>query len=184
MHINVVILSSLLVVAKLVSSAPADPTSIPAPLSTSTASCIVPPVIFTTIDEPFTLSALNPGIIPWPVQLDTPSKTVETQLFISRTKIAPRQFRLVEGNLTTIGEGGEDGAFSAHFGFKIQIFPPVPDPIYFGGQDDAYSGFQAGYTCDQDGKVYLELRAAQEQGFLVPKFGEREIISGKPAGYQ
>ncbi|MCJ1342886.1 hypothetical protein MMC31_001075 [Peltigera leucophlebia] len=187
MHINA-ILASFITVARLVSSAPADPTAIPAPASTSTsnASCVVPLVLFTTLNKPFTLSALAPGVIPWPVQLDQPSNTVETQLFISRTRIAQPLFRLTGGKLTTIGrgEGNWKNAFPAYFGFKILIFPPVPDPIFFGGQHDGYSGFQAGYRCDNDGKVYLELRAAQEQGFLVPSFSERAKISGKPVGYQ
>lgn len=172
MNINIVVLASFfLTVTKLVSSAPADPTSTPTPPpSTTDASCIVPLVILTTLDKPFTLSAsatLNTGLVVvpswWPVQLDPPSNTVETQLFISQTRIAPPQFRLTGGILTTIGRGGIDrtNAFSAHFGFKIQIFPPVPDPIYFGGPDDGYSGFQAGYACGHDGKAYLELRAGE-----------------------
>lgn len=168
MHTNTVF-ASLIALAKLVSSAPADATSIPPPASTGTAgTCIVPLVLFTTIDKPFTLSALTLDSIPWPVQLDPPSKTVETSPFISRTKIAQPFFRLTGGNLTTIGRGNtsddektQKKAFPAYFGPKIQIFPPVEDPLLFGAFQDAYSGFQAGYSCDKDGKAYLELRAGR-----------------------
>lgn len=168
MHTNTVF-ASLIALAKLVSSAPADATSIPPPpASTSTAStCIVPLVLLLTIDKPFTLSALTPDPIPWPVQLNPPSQTVETRPFISRTKIAQPLFRLTGGNLTTIGRGGNTSddektqkGFPAYFGPKIQIFPPVPDPLFFGAFG-AYSGFQAGYSCDKDGKIYLELRAGR-----------------------
>ena len=164
MRINSV-LASLITLAKLVSSAPADPTSVPRPVSTST-SCIIPLIIVTTIGEPFTLSALTPGFVSWPVQLDPPSETTETTPFISRqTRIPQPLFRLTGGNLTTIGRGASDSeeyqreAFPAYFGPKIQIFPPVPDPIFFGTFQDAYTGFQAGYSCGKDGKAYLELRA-------------------------
>lgn len=171
MHTNTV-LASFIALAKLVSSAPADATSIAPPASTSTststAGCIVPLVIFSTIDKPFILSALTLDSIPWPVQLDPPSKTVETSPFISRTKIAQPLFRLTGGNLTTIGRGNaidnettRQNAFPAYFGPKIQIFPPVPDPLFFGAFGDAYSGFSAGYSCDKDGKIYLELRAGR-----------------------
>lgn len=165
MHISAV-LASIIAVAKLVSSAPADPTSTPSPVANSDSSCVVPLVLFTGLDKSFTLSALTPDPSTWPVQLDTPSKTVETQPYISRTKIAQPLFRLTGGNLTTIGRGIDSeenwkNAFSAYFGPKIQIFPPVPDPIFFGGPYGEYSGFQAGYNCDQDGNVYLELRAGE-----------------------
>ena len=166
MHTTTVI-AFLLTLAKLVCSASADPTSIHPPVSTSTASCIVPLVLFTTLNKPFTLSALTPDPIAWPVQLDPPSKTIETQPFISRTKIAQPLFRLTGGNLTTLGRGTSDSEkiqrniFPAYFGPKIQIFPPVPDPIFFGAQQDPYSGFQAGYSCNKDGKAYLELRAGR-----------------------
>lgn len=167
MHTNT-IFASLIALAKVVSSAPADATSIPPPASTSTANCIVPLIFFTTINKPFTLSALTPDSIPWPVQLDPPSKTVETRPFISRTRIAQPLFHLTGGNLTTIGRGttgdGEKNQkkpFPAYFGPKIEIFPPVPDPLIFGAFQDAYSGFGAGYSCDKDGKIYLELRAGR-----------------------
>lgn len=172
MHTKTVFASSLIALAKLVSSAPADATSIAPPASTSTststADCIVPLVLFSTIEKPFTLSALTPDSIPWPVQLDPPSKTVVTSPFISRTRIAQPFFRLTGGNLTTIGRGNTNDnekprkkAFPAYFGPKIEIFPPVPDPLLFGALHDAYSGFEAVYNCDKDGKSYLELRAGR-----------------------
>lgn len=168
MHTNTVF-ASLIALAKLVSSAPADATSIAPAASTLTAaaaSCIVPQVIYSSLDKPFTLSALTANSIPWPVQLDPPSNTVDTSPFISRTRIAQPFFRLTGGNLTTIGRGytspdeqTPNKAFPAYFGPKILIFPPVPDPLLFGASQVAYSGFGAGYACDKDGKGYLELRA-------------------------
>jgi len=189
MHTHTVF-ASLIALANLVSSAPADATGISPPASTSTAGCIVPLVFFETLDKPFTLTALTPSSIPWPVQLNPPSKTVETRPFISRTRIAQPFFRLTGGNLTTIGRATSDSenngtqAFPAYFGPKIAIFPPVPDPLVFGALQVAYSGFGAAYSCDKDGKVYLELRAERELGFVVPKVAEGEEISGKPNGYQ
>ena len=164
MHTNAVLVS-LITLAKLISSAPAGPTSIPSPVSTSTSSCIVSKDLLKTLDKPFTLTALTPGLIQWPVQLDPPSKTTQTQPYISRTKIAPALFRLTGGNLTTIGRGAGDSkenrenAFPAYFGPVIQIFPPVPDPIFFGAFQYATSGFQVGNNCGKDGKAYFELRA-------------------------
>lgn len=172
MHTNTVF-ASLIALAKLVSSAPADATSIPPPAASAStsnpANCIVPLVIFSTIDKPFTLSALtldDKSSIPWAVLLKSPSNTVETRPFISRTKIAQPLFRLTGGNLTTIGASADEesqkgSVFPAYFGPKIQIFPPVPDPLLFGVFQDPYSGFGAGYSCDKDGKAYLELRAGR-----------------------
>ena len=123
-------------------------------------SCIVPLVLFNTIAKPFTLSAIAPKST-WFVLLPTPSATEETQPYISHTKIAAPVFHLTNGTLTTTGAEGK--TYSAHFGPTIAIFPPVLQPIFFGGVDDAYTGFFAGYACDNQGKTYLQLRAGERE---------------------
>lgn len=128
--------------------------------------CVVPQVLFSTLDKPFTLTATGPNSV-WSVLLPTPSVKKETAPYISHTKIAPPVFRLTGGNLTTVGANGK--TFPAHFGFTIDIFPPVLQPIFFGGDNEAYSGFFAGYACDnKSGKTYLQLRAGERE--LTPSF--------------
>jgi hypothetical protein len=134
--------------------------------------CVVRPIAFSTIASPFTLSALtltaedpnNNNNIEWPVQLDPPSATRTTEPFISRTKIAQPLFRLTNGNLTT---GGTDhDQFAAYFGPTIQIFPPVLQPVQFGGISSASPGFSAVFNCDAEGNTFLELRTFQRKFFF------------------
>ena len=120
-------------------------------------SCVVPAIAFETLEKPFSLTALAPESSWW-VLLKTPSRTTETQPFLSHTKIVPPLFRLTKGNLTTVGANGE--TFPAHFGPTIQIFPPVLVPILFGGEDEADSSYFGGYACDSEGKQYLQLRGS------------------------
>lgn len=123
--------------------------------------CIVPQIAFETLDKPFTLTAIGPNSV-WSVLLPTPSVKKETAPYISHSKIAQPVFRLTEGNLTTVGAKGQ--TFPAHFGVTIEIFPPVLQPIFFGGVNDAYTGFFAGYACDNEsGKTYLQLRAGERE---------------------
>ncbi|MCJ1264080.1 hypothetical protein MMC22_003951 [Lobaria immixta] len=127
-------------------------------------SCIVPQIAFETLDKPFTLTAIAPKS-DWWVLLKTPSATKETQPYISHTRIAPPQFRLTGGNLTTVGDNGKK--FPAHFGPTIAIFPPVLQPILFGGDSEADSRYFAGYACDSQGKSYLQLRNSERTDVVL-----------------
>ena len=127
-------------------------------------SCVVPEIAFETLEKPFTLTALAPKSSWW-VLLKTPSRTTETQPFLSHTKIAPPLFRLTEGNLTTVGANGQ--TFPAHFGPTIEIFPPVLVPIFFGGDSEADTTYYGGYACDSQGKTYLQLRGSLREWILT-----------------
>lgn len=123
--------------------------------------CVVPDVAVTTLNKPFTLTAIDPKSS-WSVLLQTPSATKETQPYISHTKIAPALFRLTDGNLTTVGAKGQ--TFSAHFGPTIDIFPPVLQPLQFGGDDEAELKFHGAYGCDSlTGKTVLKLSTSERE---------------------
>lgn len=157
-------LTSLLALFSPSFSAPQDTAA--APLAPR--SCVVPAIAFTTIDKPFSLSALvlNPGSIPFAVLLPQPSAQTATQPYISRSKIAPPLFRLTNGNLTT--GGANYLKFPGYFGPTIAIFPPVLQPLLFGGGETDHPNFFAGYACDAEGKQYLELRTFERKAFLDP----------------
>ncbi|MCJ1464594.1 hypothetical protein MMC07_003207 [Pseudocyphellaria aurata] len=143
--------------------------------------CVVPQIAILTLKKPFTLTALAPKSS-WSVLLPTPSTTNETQPYISHTRIAQPVFRLTEGKLTTVGAKGK--TFSAHFGFTIEIFPPVLKPILFGGVGiEPYTGFFAGYACDiASGKTYLRLTAGEPP--VVEKLAEGQKIFARPAAFE
>ena len=141
-------------------------TAAPAPADDVPGDCIVPAIAFTTIEEPFSLTALiDKPIDQWWVQLQSPSADRETEPFITRAKIAPSYFRLTNGTLTA--GGADHNEFPAYFGPTIAIFPPVLEPLQFGGFASP-EDFFAGYACDAKGKIYLELRTNERK--CLPHF--------------
>ncbi|KAI9808797.1 MAG: hypothetical protein M1825_003950 [Sarcosagium campestre] len=124
--------------------------------------CIVPLVIFETLDKPFTLSALVPSKPyqqnSWPVQLSprTPSEATFSKPIISNTKIAQPSFKLTDGQLVNTG-------FDAYALPIPLIFPPPLQGWGFGGKSGGAGNlnFTAGYACDEAGKQYLRLNSAQ-----------------------
>ena len=144
------LLTSLLSLLSLTASAPADPAPTPA------TACAVPEIAFATIEKPFTLTALvDKPVSDWFVLLNPPTAQTAQQPYISHTKIAPPVFRLTNGKLTT--GGPKNDKFPAGFGPTIAIFPPVLQPLLFGGGESP-ADFFAGYACDASGKRYRELR--------------------------
>jgi hypothetical protein len=93
--------------------------------------------------------------------LPPPSATREAQPYISRTRIAQPIFRLTNGRLTTGGDDHEQ--YPARFGPTILSFPPVLQPVYFGGPSSAAEEFSAGYACDAEGNQYLKLTTTQRK---------------------
>lgn len=158
------LLSALVALLSVTTAAPA-----PAANTTEDASlsggCIVPEIAFNTINEPFTLTAVtNKPADALSVILPAFSAKKAGQPFITRTRIAQPLFRLTDGKLTT--GGPKYKKFPAYFGPTILIFPPVLQPLLFGGvdtTDTTGTEFFAGYTCDAQGKIYLELRTIERK---------------------
>lgn len=151
------LLTSILALFSSSVSTPTDPALEPrAPPKV----CAVPLITFETLEKPFRLDALVPkkGGGSFYVLLPPPSKKTPTQPYISLTKPVPPLFRLTKGILTT---GGADyKKFPAYFGATVLIFPPVLQPLFFGSTNHP-ARFAAEYSCDEEGKLYLELRAIE-----------------------
>jgi hypothetical protein len=153
-------LSLLLAFTGVFSSAAASPT----PQTESSPPCIVPQIFFTSLPDAFTLSALLPGPststqqLSWPVQLSPrdPSKEVTSIPVISRTKILPPSFKLVNETLITANND-----IPADLSPTIAIFPPPLQGFTFGGPNagDTAGKFGAIYSCDSTGQQILKLVA-------------------------
>ena len=118
--------------------------------------CVVPAVVFTTLEKKFSLTAL---ISPysyvsrsWPVQVSprTPSAKTVVEPIISRTKIAQPLFELKDGKL--IYEG-----FPAQGQLTILPFPLPLQSFIWGGLGEGSIEFYAVYSCDARGNQILEL---------------------------
>lgn len=180
-----------------------------APAPQSEPGCIVPQVVYTTLEQSFTLS-VAPGPVfsdqsAWTLQLDPISPTAETAStpVISRRRLPLPIFRLTDGQLTTSG-------FPAEVYPTIPIFPPVLLGWGFGGVNQGTNGtFLADYTCDAQNNIILRLRAlggasgmrcspsvityggtalanhvVLPVGFAVESFSELQRVWIKPEGYQ
>ncbi len=90
------------------------------------------------------------------MQLNSPSDTTETELYISNSKIAQPTFTLKNGKLTTHGVNGK--SYAGYLGYSTTIFPPVLQKLVFGSGVPDFSDWWAAYTCDAKGSQYLELR--------------------------
>lgn len=126
--------------------------------------CNVPPQIFYSLNQPFSLSILQPATIldgpfEWlPLQLTsfTPTKEISSKLVINkaRSKIAPPKFVLKNQKLIAYG-------FPAKSLPTAEIFPRPLVPFVFGGNAilvDAVK-FLAAYSCDDNNQLYLRLFA-------------------------
>lgn len=89
------------------------------------------------------------------MQINPPSDTSETELYISNAKIAKPIFTLTSGKLTTQGVNGKS---YAGYLSQISTSPPVLQTISFGSLITDFSDWWAAYTCDAAGHQYLELR--------------------------
>lgn len=156
---NTKIFIFLLAIISLATSAPTFiPTNTSSPAPASHPACLTSQVTLTTIEKSFILEALTIDAIQsaWPVQLNSPSDTTETELYISNSKIAQPTFTLKSGRLTTQGVNGK--SYPGYLGYSIAIFPPVLQRILFGRGVSDFSDWWAAYTCDSKGIQYLELR--------------------------
>ena len=122
-------------------------------------SCIVPQVIFESLDKPFTLAALVPGPSPStsqrsiPARLDPsiPTKSTASSLIISNARIASTQFQLKDKKLIAAG-------FRARLLPTTLQFPPPLQGFVFGGNTPTSPlNFSASYDCDSTGQIYLRL---------------------------
>ncbi|KAI9805327.1 MAG: hypothetical protein M1833_005780 [Piccolia ochrophora] len=154
-------------------SSPADAAGKPAPPP-----CIVPLVLYTSLPNPFTLTALLPSTS-WPVQTSprTPSKTRSSKLVISNKRIAQPNFKLADGKLVYEG-------FDAQTLPSPAIFPPPLVSLVFGGSGPTGGQtFSAGYACDAKGKQYLKL-IPDGFPFVVPRVAEGQELFLKPKDFQ
>lgn len=122
-------------------------------------SCIVPLVIFDTLEKPFTLAALVPGpststfqrTIPVRITPFTPTKSISSRPIISNARIASTQFRLKNKKLIASG-------FPARLLPTTLQFPPPLQGFVFGGNTPTSPlNFTASYDCDSTGHIYLRL---------------------------
>lgn len=98
------------------------------------------------------------------MQLNSPSDTTETEIYISNSKIAQPTFTLKNGKLTTQGDNGK--SYAGYLGSSITISPPVLQKLVFGSGVPDFSDWWAANTCDAKGSQYLELRHGR--GKLTP----------------
>lgn len=133
--------------------------------------CIIPPQIYHSLSQPFTLSILQPAIIvdgpfAWlPLQLTpiTPTKQISSKLVINKaqSKIAPSKFVLKNQKFIACG-------FPAKSLPTAETLPRPLVPFVFGGNailaDDVK--FFAQYRCDGNSELYLELLADPSR--LIP----------------
>ena len=140
--------------------------------------CIIPLVIFESLPNAFSLSAVANSIPtsnvanPFPVRAvpPFPSKKAFSELILSNARIAPTLFKLKNGKL--ILDGCEAKELPV-----IEIFPPVLREFVFGGNFPSSSlNFTASFTCDNKGKQFLRL--ASEEG----EFPEDVLPRGSCAG--
>lgn len=118
------------------------------------------------------------------MQLESPSDSTETELYISNSKKAQPTFTLKNGELTTQGVNGK--IYAGYLGFSIAIVPPVLQRILFGSGVPDFSDWWAAYTCDVKGSQYLELRHGRGKSTPLPRgpgkcmlfigFGELTIL--------
>lgn len=156
---NTSFFTSLLAIISLATSAPTfTPTNTSSPAPASHAACLTSQVTLVTVEESFTLQALTDNAVQrnWPVQIQPPSDTAETELYISNSRIPQPTFTLKNGKLNTQGANGK--SFAGYLGLTISTFPPVLQSIFFGSGNTDFSDWWAAYTCDVAGKQYLELR--------------------------
>lgn len=90
------------------------------------------------------------------MQINPPSDTSETELYISNAKIAKPTFTLTSGKLVTQGVNGK--SYAGYLSPTIPTFPQVLQRIFFGSVNTDFSDWWAAYTCDATGHQYLELR--------------------------
>jgi hypothetical protein len=144
-------------VALFISSAAAAPQSEVEP------GCFVPLVLFTSLEKPFTLSALIPGqststsqaSIPVRITPFSPTEETSSRPIISRALIARTVFKLQDEKLIAQG-------FEAELLPINKIFPPPLQGFVFGGkQATGPANFTAGYACDNTGNAFLELLVDQ-----------------------
>lgn len=100
------------------------------------------------------------------MQLESPSDTTETELYISNSKKAQPTFTLKNGELTTQGVNGK--SYDGYLGYSIAIIPPVLQRILFGSGVPDFSDWWAAYTCDAKGSQYLELRHGRGKSTSPP----------------
>jgi hypothetical protein len=165
MHLTTV-LSPLLLLPALVAAKPAA------------TPCIVPLVLFTSLDKPFSLSALAPKTDPFTVvtEPDPTKETIGKPIITRRLELVPTLFSLKEGKLIRNGFTAETLPVPA-------IFPPPLTPFVFGGQGPRGAAtFSAGYTCDANGEVFLELRSDDDFAVKCAKEGSQVFL--KPDQFQ
>lgn len=126
--------------------------------------CIIPPQIFHSLDQSFTLSILQPSLIiggpfAWlPLQLTpvTPTKQTSSKLVNNKaqSKIAPSKFVLKNRKLIAHG-------FPAKSLPIAETLPRPLAPVVFGGTAILADNvkFFAGYSCDGNNELYLGLFA-------------------------
>lgn len=166
---NTNLFTFLLAILSLATSAPTyPPTNTSSPVPVSHAACFTSQVTLITVEKPFTLEALTDNAIQanWPVQIQPPSDTTKTELYISNSKIAQPTFTLQSGKLSTQGVNGK--SFGGYIGFVISTSPLVLQSILFGSGDTGFSDWWAAYTCDAAGHQYLELRHGRGKSPHLP----------------
>jgi hypothetical protein len=118
--------------------------------------CVVPAVLYTSLEKPFTLSALTPkneqfSVVPEPA--DPSKETASKPIITRRQELVPTLFSLKDGKLIR-----KD--FNAEFLPILKIFPPRLIAFVWGGQSPrSPANFTAAYACDAEGQQFLELRA-------------------------
>ncbi len=134
-----------------------------APQSEVVSDCAVPLILFTSLEKPFTLSALIPGkststsqaSIPVRITPFSPTEETFSRPIISLALIVPTTFKLQDEKLIVEG-------FEAELLPTNPIFPPPLQSFVFGGnQPTGPVNFSAGYSCDSTGNVFLELLVDQ-----------------------
>lgn len=153
------------VLAVFISAAIAAPEAIPkavpeaAPEPQKSFPCFVPLILFNSLPNPFTLSALigetsRPPFqasIPVRVTPFSPSKEEPSIPIISRAKIAPTFFTLKDNKLLVDGFEASRLPTTLPFPLPLQAFE-------FGGPGNVWGlNFSASYACDNRGNQYLQL---------------------------
>lgn len=166
------ILTSVLALFSTTSAAPAPAET------TTTAGCSALTIVYSTVEKPFALTALpDDSIFSWSVFLRSTSASQVVEPYISLVKLPLPSFRLTNGTLTT---GGADSLeFPAFFGPTIDIFPPVLQPLQFGGPSSTPAEFYVKPSCDVEDNGYLELRATQRKFHHFTHFyGGKFVMNG------